>query len=193
MPPLPFWMLLDRDGTLNREVEYLSRPEQIELLPGVAGALRELRSLGGRLIVVTNQSGIARGYFSGDDLAAIHARFRELLIAEGVEIDLIVACPHGPHDDCRCRKPRPGMFEEAESRLGPAPALRFMVGDRGTDLAFGRATGARTILVRTGYGSQAETDWGRLADFVANDFAGAVAWVKTVVTHPGTAPREDGA
>ncbi len=181
--PLPsFWMLLDRDGTLNREVEYLSRPEQVELLPGVTAALSRLRELGGRLIVVTNQSGIARGYFTLADLAAIHARFEALLRAEGVEIDLILACPHGPDDRCRCRKPLTGMFEEAESRLGPAPTTRFMVGDRATDLAFGRAIGARTILVRTGYGAMAEATCEGLADVTADNLAAAVDWVKAALT-----------
>ncbi len=180
--PLPScWILLDRDGTLNREVEYLSRPEQVELLPGVVPALRRFRELGSRLIVVTNQSGIARGYFTLADLASIHARFEELLRAEGLEIDLILACPHGPADDCRCRKPRPGMFEEAEARLGAAPAARFMIGDRATDLAFGRAVGARTILVRTGYGAMAEPECQDLADHVATDLISAARWIEQVL------------
>lgn len=177
----PFWILLDRDGTLNREVEYLSRPEQVELLPGVAAALSRLRELGGRLIVVTNQSGIARGFFTLADLAAIHARFEALLRAEGVEIDLIVACPHGPDDRCRCRKPLTGMFEVAQSRLGPAPPTRFMVGDRATDLAFGRAIGAQTILVRTGYGALSEAACAGLADVTTDNLTSAVDWIEAAL------------
>jgi D-glycero-D-manno-heptose 1,7-bisphosphate phosphatase len=159
------FVLLDRDGTINAERHYLSHPHQLSLLPGAAAGLRALRELGLGLVVVTNQSGIARGYFDHARLGAIHDRLHELLGSAGVELDGIYFCPHGPDDNCLCRKPREGMALAAARELGFRLDESFMIGDKPCDIELGRRIGATTILVRTGYG--AET--GRAAAAAAPD------------------------
>lgn len=146
-------VFLDRDGTINREVHYLSHPDQLELLPGSATGLRSLRNAGCRLVVVTNQSAIARGLIDRKRLDEIHGRLAEMLFAEGVEIAGWYACPHHPDAGCSCRKPGKGLFEQAARELEIRPERSWMVGDQLTDLQAGRAFGSRTILVATGYGS----------------------------------------
>nr|WP_281241289.1 HAD family hydrolase [Roseospirillum parvum] len=154
-PSRPF-VLIDRDGTLNVEVNYLSRPDDLALIPGAGPALARLQAAGYGVVVVTNQSGLARGYFTPADLEAVHARLGELLAAHGVRLDAIEVCPHGPDDDCDCRKPRPGMVLRAAARLGFDPGAAIVIGDKPADIGLGRAVGARTILVRTGYGAETE-------------------------------------
>lgn len=156
-------VFLDRDGTLNREVDYLSDPADLELLPGVAESLKRLADAGYVLCVVTNQSGVARGYFEESKLAEIHARLRELLEAEGVHLDWIGYCPHhdsegGPayRADCSCRKPRPGMLIEAAAALGLSPERSWCIGDSLRDVDAGERIGAQGILVRTGKGADQE-------------------------------------
>ena len=103
-------IFLDRDGTINREVEYLARPEQLELLPGAAGGMRRLRAAGYRLVVVTNQAGVARGYFHEEDVRAVHVRLREMLQAEGVELDAVYYCPHHPEGQGAYRRACPNRM-----------------------------------------------------------------------------------
>ena len=150
-------VFLDRDGTLNREVDYLSNPDQVELIAGVGAGLRALAAAGYALVVVTNQSGVARGYFDEETLAAIHRRLEELLDAEGIRLDGLEWCPHHPDHDgpCTCRKPAPGMLERAAAALDLNLAGSWIVGDAARDLEAGAAVGARGVLVRTGKG-QAE-------------------------------------
>ncbi|HTI52368.1 MAG TPA: HAD family hydrolase [Planctomycetaceae bacterium] len=150
------FVLLDRDGTINVERHYLSHPQQLSLLPGAAAGLRTLRELGLGLVVVTNQSGIARGFFDEARLAAIHDRLHELLGGAGVELDGIYFCPHGPDDRCPCRKPREGMALAAARELGFRLEESFMIGDKACDIELGRRIGATTLLVRTGYGAEVE-------------------------------------
>src|SRR5262245_39345312 len=152
MPPRRF-VLLDRDGTINAERHYLSDPGQLELLPGVAAGLAEMQRLGLGLVVVTNQSGIARGYFSDARLAEIHNRMGALLHSAGVHLDGIYVCPHGPDDGCEGRKPLPGLVTHAAGELGFDPAQAFVIGDKPCDIELGREVGATTLLVRTGYGA----------------------------------------
>ena len=150
------YVLLDRDGTLNVEKGYLSAPEELELLPGVAPALLRLQARGLGLVVLTNQSGIGRGYLDRANLDRIHARLRELLSAEGVVLDAIYYCPHTPQDGCGCRKPATGLVESAAAELGFDPRQAFLIGDKQCDIELGARVGATTILVRTGYGAQEE-------------------------------------
>ena len=166
-------VVLDRDGTLNVEVHYLSHPDQVELLPGVVDGLRALRSAGCRLVVVTNQSGIGRGYFDEARLTAIHDRLRGLLAEHDVVLDAIYHCPHRPDEGCSCRKPGPLLVERAGADLGFDPARVFVVGDKPCDIDLGRGLGARTILVRTGYGASHEAAGDAAADFVVDDLPGA--------------------
>src|SRR6266849_6362832 len=122
--------LLDRDGTIIHERHYLANPADVELLPGAAQGLRQLRRLGFGLLIVTNQSGLARGYFDQPQLERIHARMCDLLTVAGVTLDGIYVCPHLPEAQCRCRKPRPGLAERAvaEHRFDPTQAI--VVGDK---------------------------------------------------------------
>lgn len=146
------FVLIDRDGTINVEKHYLSDPDQLQLIPGVGAAIRALKAAGLGVAVITNQSGIARGYFDHARLDQIHARLAALLEAEGTGVDGIYLCPHGPDDDCACRKPLPGMVEQAVAEHGFDPARAFMIGDKEVDVELGRAVGAETFLVRTGHG-----------------------------------------
>ncbi|HLO75639.1 MAG TPA: D-glycero-beta-D-manno-heptose 1,7-bisphosphate 7-phosphatase [Magnetospirillum sp.] len=166
------FVLIDRDGTLNVEKNYLSDPAELELIPGAAGAIRRLRQAGFGICVVTNQSGIARGYFDLDRLAAIHARLGQLLAAEGAGLDGIYLCPHGPDDDCACRKPLPGMILQAAAEHGFDPACAIVIGDKEADVELGRGVGATTFLVRTGYGRKTEAK-GTRADHVVDDLPAA--------------------
>jgi D-glycero-D-manno-heptose 1,7-bisphosphate phosphatase len=173
------FVLLDRDGTINEEVGYVLRPDELRLIPGAADALRELRDLGLGLVVLTNQSPIGRGMLSVDELERIHARLSELLVVHGATLDRIEFCPHRPDEGCACRKPGTLMVERAAAALGFDPAASWLVGDHGSDLRLGRAVGARTILVRTGHGEQ-ELERGAAedADHVVADLLEAASVIR---------------
>lgn len=150
-------MFLDRDGTIIREVGYLSRPEQLEILPGVSAALRSLRDFGFKLVVVTNQSAVARGRLSESDLAGIHDLLCEKLAAEGAFLDAIYYCPHHPSEGqeeyrivCGCRKPQTGMVDRAAADLGLNRQASYVVGDQATDLELAAQVGATGILLHAG-------------------------------------------
>lgn len=178
-------ILMDRDGTLIEEVNYLTRPEQVRLLPGAVQALRQAQDLGWRLAVVTNQSAVARGMLTEEGLAEVHRRLEDLLAEAGVNLDGIYYCPHladapvaAYRSDCDCRKPKPGLLLQAARELGLDLSRSVMVGDTGKDLAAGRAAGCLTVLVLTGYGRSELAQWeGPPPDHVAPDLADAVRWV----------------
>jgi len=176
--PTPRYILLDRDGTIIVERHYLADPAGVELLPGAGAALRRLSQLGFRFIVVTNQSGVARGYFDEATLAAIHARMHELLAAEHVAIDAVYHCPHHDRDACTCRKPLPGMAERAADEFGFELREAIVVGDKCADVGLGRAIGATTILVRTGHGLDTDRSGECRADYTADDLSDAAAWLE---------------
>jgi histidinol-phosphate phosphatase family protein len=141
----PDAVLLDRDGTLVVDVPYNGDPERVRAMPGARAALDRLRAAGVRLAVVSNQSGIARGIVTEDEVAAVNRRVEELLGPLGPWC----VCPHGPGDGCDCRKPAPGLVLEAAQRLGVAPERCAVVGDIGADVEAARAVGARGVLVPT--------------------------------------------
>jgi len=145
-------VLLDRDGTIIVERHYVAEPDEVELLFNAARGMAAISRLGLRLVVVTNQSGVARGLIDPMALDRVHQRLRELLRAEGVELDGIYTCPHLPEAGCCCRKPRVGLVDQAVSQLGFCPRESFVIGDKPSDIALGRTLGACTLLVRTGYG-----------------------------------------
>jgi D-glycero-D-manno-heptose 1,7-bisphosphate phosphatase len=148
-------ILLDRDGTLIEERHYLRDPDRVALIPGVAGPMRRLADLGCRFFLASNQSGIGRGIITPEDYRAVHARLEDLLRAEGIALSGAAFCPHEPGEDCPCRKPRTGMWEELATRYGLRPENTAMVGDKLADVAFGRAAGcAETVLVLTGHGQE---------------------------------------
>ncbi|MDR3440707.1 D-glycero-beta-D-manno-heptose 1,7-bisphosphate 7-phosphatase [Telmatospirillum sp.] len=175
------FVLLDRDGTLNVERDYLSDPDQLELIAGVGAALRRLRQSGFGLVVVTNQSGIARGYFDIATVRRIHERLRALLAGENVSLDGIYFCPHAPEDACHCRKPRPGMVEQAVDDHGFDPRQAFLIGDSAVDINLGRAVGATPLLVRTGWGEKAEREGNCVPAAIVDDLAAAVDWIERSV------------
>jgi D-glycero-D-manno-heptose 1,7-bisphosphate phosphatase len=161
-------VFLDRDGTLMRDVDYCGDPKDVDLLPGVPAALRALKDRGYKLIVITNQSGIGRGYFNDDQYRAVEAELARR-IGEGV-IDATYYCPHLPDAGCQCRKPSPEMVLQAAREHDVDLARSFFIGDKRSDLDCGRAAGVKTILVRTGYGKNLEEN---LADLVARDLTEA--------------------
>jgi D-glycero-D-manno-heptose 1,7-bisphosphate phosphatase len=172
------FVALDRDGTIIVERQYLSSPGQIELLPGAGAGLRAMRELGLGLLIVTNQSAVGRRYFDMDRLEEIHDRLRELLAAEGVELEGIYVCPHTPEDGCDCRKPLPGLLLQASRELGFDPAHALVIGDKPCDIELGQVVGATTILVRTGYGAEHEAARTVRPDHVANDLVEAAEFVQ---------------
>lgn len=153
-------VFLDRDGTLIRERDYLSDPDDVELVEGTVEALAELRDAGYALIVITNQSGIARGYYTEEDYRAVAARLDAILREAGTPVDATFYCPHHPEETgpCPCRKPGTGMHREAIRRLGLDPERSWFVGDKLSDLVPARRLGGRGILVRTGYGGETEAE-----------------------------------
>jgi len=171
------FVLLDRDGTINVEKHYLADPALLELYPGVGAALRELQGKGFGLAVVTNQAGIARGKITPAQLDSVHARLGALLAAERVTLDGIYWCPHGPNEGCDCRKPQPGMIRQAARELDFEPKQAYVIGDKGLDIDLGKAVGATTILVRTGYGAETERDKLADPDFIADDLPSAARWI----------------
>ena len=153
-------LFLDRDGVLIEEVEYLAKLELVKLIPGAAAVVRRANDAGWRVVIVSNQSGVARGLFPESFLAEVHREIaRQLLEKTGATVDASYYCPHHPSEGqgvyriaCDCRKPKPGMLLRAAQELGIDLAESWMIGDRRTDLEAGAAAGCRTILVRTGYG-----------------------------------------
>jgi D-glycero-D-manno-heptose 1,7-bisphosphate phosphatase len=175
------FVLADRDGTINEQLDYVLSPDQIRLIPGAAGALRELRELGLGVVVVTNQSPIARGWLTPAQLESIHARLSDLLRAEGATVDGYYTCPHAPDDGCACRKPGTALALRAAAEHGFDPAEAFVVGDHRVDVEMGRALGARTILVLTGHGREELAGAAPFADHVVGDLAEAAAIVRDEV------------
>lgn len=153
-------VFLDRDGTLNVEVNYLHRIADLVLIPGAAAAIKRLNQAHYYVVVVTNQAGIARGYYDEAALYQLHEHLLSVLAAEGATIDAFYFCPHHPDftGPCACRKPGTGMLLQAVQDLNIDLAHSWLVGDTASDLAAGREVGCRTVLVRTGYGRKTERD-----------------------------------
>lgn len=152
----PRAVFLDRDGTLIEERVYLSDPEQVVLLPGVVSALSDLREAGFKLVVVTNQSGIAQGLYSETEFRTVSNRLDNLLAEAGSPVDATMYCPHHPDfgPACECRKPATGMYHQAASELGLDLADSYYVGDKVADVTPARELGGIGVLVRTGYGEE---------------------------------------
>jgi len=173
-------VFLDRDGTLNIEKSYLSDPDQLVLFPDVIPALQQLIQLKYRLFIVTNQSGIGRGYYTLEDMHRVNARLVERLKPEGIQFDQIYFAPESPEDSSYGRKPSPNFLMDAARDYGVQLNQSFMVGDKMSDLECGKNAGVRaSILVRTGYG--AETEAKLVPDthsyWIAEDLAQAVSLI----------------
>lgn len=173
-------VFLDRDGTLNVERNYLGDPALLEVFGGAGAALRRLQDAGYALIVVTNQSGIGRGYYTEDAMHAVNRRLAEVLAPDGVRFDAIYYAPEAPEQPSRGRKPSPQFLFDARDTLGLDLARSFMIGDKLADLECGWNAGVRaSILVRTGYGAELERRQPSLATRarVVDDLAGAVDFI----------------
>jgi histidinol-phosphate phosphatase family protein len=172
-PPRPF-IVLDRDGTLIAERHYLSDPDGVALLPGVAEGLRALRAEGFGLVVASNQAGVGRGLFPEATVAAVHARLAAMLAEEGVVLDGTFYCPHHPDAGCDCRKPATGLVRQAAAALGPGAAAVAVIGDKRCDMELAGALGVPGVLVTTGYGAS-EIEAGLRPDYTVNSIAEAAA------------------
>lgn len=182
-------VFLDRDGTINQEVEYLHKPSDLVILPGVPAALRRLKEQGFQLVVVTNQAGVARGYYSEADVVRLHEYMNKLLSREGAEIDHFYYCPHHPvhgigayKQSCHCRKPDTGMFEMAESCYQVDKSHSYMIGDKLLDTEAGQRYGVSSVLVGTGYGKElysglTEEEKQKAFDAYADDLNVAAEWI----------------
>jgi histidinol-phosphate phosphatase family protein len=175
------FVLLDRDGTVIVEKNYLSDPAEVVLESGAGEALRRLAARGLGLVLLTNQSGINRGLFDTERLHAVHVALVRKLAAEGVRLDGIYVCPHRPDEGCECRKPKTALVDRAAAELGFDPASAFVVGDKASDVDVGKNAGATTILVRTGYGRVVETSGETHPDYVADDLSAAADRILEIV------------
>ncbi len=181
-------VFLDRDGTVNEEVGYLRDLEQLRLLPGAGLAIRRLNEAGIKVILITNQSGIARGYFPESFVEETHALLRDMLRRDGAQLDGVYYCPHHPRAgnshytvECECRKPGTGMIVRAAREMMIDVRKSFVVGDKWSDVELGQRAGARSILVTTGHvpGDPENIRPERVndPDFTAQSLADAVEWI----------------
>jgi D-glycero-D-manno-heptose 1,7-bisphosphate phosphatase len=180
---------LDRDGTIIDDVGYLGDPDGIRFLPGALDALRRLRQAGYRLVLVTNQAGVARGLITESDVERVNQRLTTLLAAEGIALDAVYYCPHHPEHGppeyriaCDCRKPGPGMIRRAVAELGVDPARSVIFGDHLSDAGVAAAfPGMRAVLLLTGHGAsqwqQIQRGESPMPDHVASDLLAAVRWL----------------
>ncbi len=179
-------IFLDRDGTLTEEKVYLSAPERVVLLPGTTAALSDLREAGFTLVVVTNQSGIARGLYGEDDYHAVAKRLDEMLAEAGSPVDATLYCPHHPDfgPACECRKPATGMYRRAAAELGIDLADSYYVGDKVSDVSPALELGGVGVLVQTGYGAD-EAARVPTGTAVVEDLGEAVRLILRGVDPPG--------
>ncbi len=193
MKPLPANVLLDRDGTVIEERHYLCDPKQVRLIAGAGQALSALVKAGCRLFLVTNQSGLGRGYYNHTQYQAVQDRLTKELRPFNSAFTATVMCPHAPGDNCACRKPRTGLWEELRRDYALSPNQTIMIGDKIADIGFAKACGlAVAVLVLTGHGRKAAADlnlpalsgdWLELPsssagpDVLARDLAAAARWI----------------
>ena len=174
-------VFLDRDGTIAEEVGYLNHTSRFRMFPFVAAAIHRLNEAGLPVIVVTNQSGVGRGYFPESLVHTVNELMTQQLAEKGAAIDAIYYCPHISAENCSCRKPRTGMLDCAALEHALDLQRSFVVGDRYGDMELARNAGARSVLVRTGYGEGELTwraaRWPKQPDFVAEDLTQAADWI----------------
>lgn len=181
-------IFMDRDGTISEEVGYINHINRFQLLPKTIDAIRLINQNDFKAIVVTNQAGVARGYFPEDLVHMVHTKMNRLLNQGGAHLDKIYYCPHHPkvgtaryRIDCNCRKPKSGMLEKAAEEFNIDFSHSYIIGDKYTEIAVGYKVGAKSILVLTGYGlGEFELygrQWEHKPDFVAEDLLAAVNWI----------------
>lgn len=173
-------VFLDKDGTLIEDVGYMSSHHQVKFIPGAPEAIKKLNEAGFKVIIISNQAGVARGLVTENMVMTIDKTINKQLLAQGAHFDAAYYCPHHPEHGvypykqaCDCRKPNPGMIKKAQKRFDLDLAKSFMIGDKATDIECGRNAGLKTVIVKTGYGEVA----GAKPDQVAANLSGAVNWV----------------
>ncbi len=181
-------IFIDRDGTISEEVGYVNHVSRYKLMERTAAAVKMINESDYLAVVVTNQAGVARGYFKEDMITRVHERMEQLLAAEGARFDKIYYCPHHPdvgeppyRKSCDCRKPKTGMIDQAKEELGIDVSNSFVIGDKFSDVAFAHKVGAKGILVLTGYGrgeyEYADDQLKAKPDHIAEDLYDAVEWI----------------
>lgn len=182
-------VFMDRDGTLNREVHYLHKTEDLELFEDVPEGIRRLNEKGFRVVVVTNQAGVARGYYGEEDVETLHRYMNKVLGRQGAHVDKFFYCPHHPEHgigaykvECECRKPKTGMFRMAEKVYDVDKKHSYMIGDKLIDTQAGKKYGVSSILVGTGYGEEfyekvCSGEEEKNFDFYGRTFREAVDWI----------------
>lgn len=197
-PPGQAAVFLDRDGTINEEVGYIRDLEHLRLIPGAAAAISLLNGQHIPVIVISNQSGAARGYYPVSWIEHLHEHLVAMLAAEGAQVDAIYYCPHLPEGivpqlahTCECRKPQPGLLIQAAREHHLSLAGSTMIGDKAVDVDAARRAGCQAVLLRTGYGERVLAGTYQYAvepDYIARDIADAVDWV---LARPRRAPAPD--
>ncbi len=184
-------VFLDRDGTVNEERGYITKVEEFALLPHAAEGIKLFNGLGLKAVVVTNQSGVARGLLTEKRLREINLYMERLLEEEGAWVDGVYYCPHHPlfgdenyRKDCLCRKPNPGMVLRASAYFLIRPEISYMVGDKPEDIELGARIGAKSILVLTGMGKET-LQKGAKPSWVADNLLEAARWIEDDLTVPG--------
>ncbi len=179
-------VFVDRDGTINVDGPYLSDPDKFKMYPGVGKGIKELKDNGFKIIVITNQSGIARGYFTEKDLADIHDKMKKEFEKFNVELDGIYYCPHHPDDGCNCRKPKTGLFDIAIKEHDIDVKKSYMLGDKILDVVAGKKIGTKNILIPVSdiiddsviEGINYEKNKCECTpDYIADSFANAIKWI----------------
>lgn len=169
-------IFLDRDGTINVDIEYLHEPEKLQLLPNALAGLKQFQNMGFKLVIITTQAGIGLGYFTKEDFYRVNRKMFQLLKEESILIDKIYFCPHSISDNCGCRKPATKLIEQAQEDLNINMASSFMIGDKTSDILAGKNAGVQTILVKTGSAGK-DNEFDVRPDFTANDLLDASEWV----------------
>jgi len=170
-------VIMDRDGTVFKDSHYLRDPNGIQMYPGVISALKKLKKMGWKLIIGTNQSGISRGFLDYKTLNKIHKNFLKICSQSGLKIDDIVFCPHHPSENCHCRKPNPGMLVKAAKKFNLDLKECYVIGDKESDILWGKRVGSKTILVLTGYGREHLKKVKNKADHISKTLPHAVKWI----------------
>jgi len=170
-------VFLDRDGTINQDTGYIDSPERLFIIDGAASAIKRLNSKGFRVVVITNQSGVGRGYFTKEAADSVNKKLEEVLKREGAHLDGIYYCPHHPDDNCECRKPRIGLLEKAKNDLAIDFKKSYVIGDKVSDIEIAQGIGGKGILVLTGSGKDEKQKLDHEPSYIATDLKDAVEWI----------------
>ncbi len=193
-------VFLDRDGTLNKDVGYVNSWERMAFYPGSVAAIKALNQYGIKVVLVTNQSGIARGMMTEAEVQNIHWNLEKSLDRRGVHVDGIYYCPHHPEAGnsvytrrCHCRKPEPGLIEKASQEHGIDPRRSYVVGDKCIDMMLARRVGAKGVLVLTGYGNKEVKrciERGETPEIIVPDILSGVEWIIQDLSESKDTPQE---